>query len=128
MLLRLNFLPFDPGAVAAAAVELDEWRARLDIKGPFLRIWQGRLRRDLEAQAVAASTSMEGVPVTVDEVRRILAGEHPPEVSAADRGLVEGYRDAMGFVLRRADDGAFRWDRELLVGLHDRILAGNWGQ
>ena len=33
----------------------------------------------------------------------------------------------MSFVLRRADDNAFRWDRELLIGLHDRILAGSWG-
>jgi len=38
---------------------------------------------------------------------------------------VRGYRDAMSFVLRRADDAAFRWDRELVVGLHDRILAGD---
>jgi Fic family protein len=33
----------------------------------------------------------------------------------------------MSFVLRRADDEAFRWDRELVVGLHDRVLAGSWG-
>lgn len=85
------------------------------------------MRRDLEAEAVAASTSMEGVPVTVEEVRRILAGEIPPETSEEDAPLVRGYRDAMSFVLRRADDPAFTWDRELLVGLHDRILAGNWG-
>ena len=126
MLLHLALLPFDESPVLDACRELDAWRARLDHKGAFLRIWQGRLRRDLEAEAVAASTSMEGVPVTVEEVRRILAGDRPAEVSEADRSLVEGYRDAMGFVLRRADDPAYRWDRELLVGLHDRILAGNW--
>jgi Fic family protein len=128
MSLRLALLPFDESAVLRACQELDAWRARIDNKGAFLRIWQGRLRRDLEAEAVAASTSMEGVPVTVDEVRRILAGERPAEVSEADRSLVEGYRDAMGFVLRRADDPAHRWDRESLVGLHDRILAGNWAE
>lgn len=127
MLLHLTLLPFDESPVLDACRELDAWRARLDNKGAFLRIWQGRLRRDLEAEAVAASTSMEGVPVTVEEVRRILAGDRPAEVSEADRSLVEGYRDAMGFVLRRADDPAYRWDRELLVGLHDRILAGHWG-
>ena len=70
---------------------------------------------------------MEGVPVTVEEVHRILAGDRPPETRAEDAALVLGYRDAMSFVLRRADDAAFRWDRELLVGLHDRILAGQWG-
>jgi len=91
------------------------------------RTWAGRLRRDLEAEAVAASTSMEGVPVTVEEVRRILAGDLPSEMREEDVALVLGYRDAMSFVLRRADDAAFRWDRELLIGLHDRVLAGNWG-
>ncbi len=85
-----------------------------------------QLRRELAAEAIAASTSMEGVPVTVDEVRRILAGEPPPDVRSEDRELVEGYREAMEFVLRRADDNAFRWNGELLVALHDRILAGRY--
>src|SRR5213592_4793917 len=67
------------------------------------------------------------VQVTVEEVHRILAGDRPPQTREEDAALVRGYRDAMSFVLRRADDRAFKWDRELLIGLHDRILAGNWG-
>jgi Fic family protein len=62
----------------------------------------------------------------VDEVRRILVGDRPPTTAPGDADLVLGYRDAMNFVLRRADDPGFRWDRELLVGLHDRILAGRY--
>ncbi len=120
-------LSYDSGAVLDLAGELDRWKTQLDYRGPLPRAWAGRLRRDLEAEAVAASTSMEGVPVTVEEVRRILAGDLPPETRGEDAALVRGYRDAMSFVLRRADDAAFRWDRELLIGLHDRILAGNWG-
>ena len=68
MLLHRSLLPFDDGPVSDLCQELDGWRTRLDSEGPCLRIWQGRLRRDLEAEAVAASTSMEGVPVTVDEM------------------------------------------------------------
>ena len=64
----------------------------------------------------------------VDEVRRILAGDRPTEVEPQDRQLVEGYRDAMNFVLRQADDPAFSWDRGLIVGLHDRVLAGRYAQ
>ena len=120
-------LPYDADAVRELATELDRWKAQLDYRGPIRRAWAGRLRRDLEAEAVAASISMEGVPVTVEEVHRILAGERPPETREEDAALVRGYRDAMSLVLRRADDAAFRWDRELLIGLHDRILAGNWG-
>lgn len=120
----MQLLPYDPAGLASLLRELDQWKLRLDYRGPLPRTWAGRLRRDLEAEAVAASTWMEGVPVTVDEVRRILAGEPPPEVAAGDRALVEGYQEAMNFVLRRADDSAFRWTRELIVALHDRILAG----
>lgn len=120
-------LPFDSKAALDLTAELDQWKSRLDYRGPIPRTWAGRLRRDLEAEAVAASTAMEGVPVTVEEVHRILAGDRPAETREEDAALVRGYRDAMSFVLRRADDAGFKWDRELLIGLHDRILAGNLG-
>ena len=119
-------LPYDLARLTPLTDELDEWRMRLDYRGPLPRAWVGRLRRDLEAEAIAASTSMEGVPVTIEEVRRILVGDRPPEVTPEDAALVSGYREAMSFVLRRADDPAFGWDPELLISLHDRILAGNW--
>jgi Fic family protein len=106
--------------------ELDQWRELLDQRGALPRTWAGRLRRDLESEAVAASTSMEGVPVTVEEVRRILAGERPREVSATDADLVLGYREAMGLALRRSDDPGFHWTTELLVSVHDRVLAGRF--
>lgn len=121
-------LPWSGGELSPLIDELDAWRTKLDHRGPLPRAWAGRLRRDLEAEAVAASTSMEGVPVTVEEVRRILAGDRPTDVSAHDRDLVEGYREAMSFVLRRADDPAFAWSPELIVGMHDRILAGRYAE
>lgn len=121
-------LPFDVADVHALCRELDEWRVRLDARGALPRRWEGRLRRDLEAAAVGASVGLEQVPVTVDEVRRILAGDRPSSVSPEDAALVTGYRDAMSYVLRRADDPGFRWDRELIVGLHDRILAGRYAE
>jgi Fic family protein len=121
-------LPFtETDEIRGLVTELDAWKDGLDIR-VLPRTWEGRLRRDLEAEAVAASTRMEGVNVTVDEVRRILAGDRPPEVEPQDRALVEGYRDAMNFVLRQADDPAFSWDRGLIVGLHDRVLAGRYSQ
>ena len=70
--------------------------------------------------------SMEQVPVTVEEVRRILAGAPTPTVSDEDRSLVLGYREAMGFVLRQADGPTLRWDRNLILNLHDRVLGGSF--
>jgi Fic family protein len=122
----MPFFDYQARGVAPLCEELDTWRERLDRRGVLARRWIGRLRRDLEAEAVAASVAMEQVPVTVDEVRRILVGVRPETVRTEDQELVRGYRDAMEFVLRRADDPVFRWNRELLVGLHDRVLAGNY--
>jgi Fic family protein len=121
----VTILPFVEEAFQAQTSELDEWRARLDTR-PLVRSWDGRLRRDLEAEAVAASTSMEGVPVTVEEVRRILAGERPAGISASDVGLVRGYREAMEYIQRRADDRTFEWSSELIKAIQDRVLAGDY--
>jgi Fic family protein len=122
----MAILPYTmTGSIAELIEELDAWKHRLDVR-VLPRAWEGRLRRDLEAEAVAASTRMEGVNVTVDEVRRILAGDRPTDVDPEDRRLVEGYRDAMSFVLRQADDPAFSWDKGLIVGLHDRVMAGRY--
>lgn len=121
-----QLFPYEQELLRSLRDEIDRWKKRLDYRQVLARRWEGRLRRDLEAEAVAASTAMEGVPVTAEEVRRILAGQPAAEVREEDRSLVRGYRDAMNFVSRRADDPAFRWNRELIVGLHDRILAGRY--
>ncbi len=106
---------------------LDELKDRLDARGPLIIAWEGQLRRDLEAAAVHASVSMEGVPVTVEEVRRILAGDRPNTVSVTDAELVRGYREAMTYVQARADDPIFEWSPELVKAIHHRILAGRRG-
>ena len=54
-------------AMEAEIARIEELRRRLD-RATLPRRWEGRLRRELEAASTAASTSMEGVPVTVDEV------------------------------------------------------------
>lgn len=110
-------------SIEADLARLEELKRRLDSRGPLPRIWLGRTRRELEAEAVAASTSMEGVSVTVDEVRRILAGDRPASVAPGDMALVRGYRDAMKFVLNRADDSDFEWQTELILGIHYRVMG-----
>lgn len=109
--------------IEAGLSRLSELKQHLDSRGPLPRIWLGRTRRELEAEAVAASTSMEGVSVTVDEVRRILAGDRPASVAPQDVAFVEGYRDAMKFVLNRSDDPGFEWHSELILGIHYRVMG-----
>jgi hypothetical protein len=124
----VNILPFDQGRLKPYVQEIDRLCASLDAY-PLVHGWRDRLASDLMAEAIQASTSMEGVPVTVEEVRRILAGDRPSSVSAENASLVTGYRDAMTYCQRRADDDVFAWSPELIKGIQDRILAGrpDWG-
>lgn len=112
--------------ISEKLARFEELRKALDEQAMLPRAWYGHMRRELEVEAVGASVSMEGVPVTVDEVRRILAGDRPDAVSKEDAGLVVGYREAMRHVLNRADDPDFAWQSEVVRGIHERVLAGSW--
>jgi len=120
----MSLLPFDPDVANTLCSELDRWHEQFRWRDWHGHGWTGRLRRDVEAETVAASTRMEGVNVTVDEVRRILAGDKPPQVTQEDADLVTGYREAMRFALARADDPTFRWTSDLLIAIQDRAAAG----
>lgn len=108
MAKQMKLLPFtaEPDLLAVAR-DLDALSAQLDARGPLVIGWEGQLRRDLQALAIHASVAMEGVPVTVEEVRRILAGDRPQSVTTEAAEFVEGYRDAMVYVQTRADDPVF---------------------
>lgn len=116
-------LPFDETRFASQVAELGRLRTSLDAR-PLVIGWRDRLASDLMAEAVQSSTSLEGVPVTVEEVRRILAGDRPANVSVEDAALVTGYRDAMAYCQRRADDDVFTWSPELIKAIQDSIVAG----
>ncbi|MHB9004193.1 MAG: Fic family protein [Coriobacteriia bacterium] len=112
-------------AIISDVRHMEQLAAQLDARGPMPRIWTGRTRQDLEVEATAASTRIEGVSVTVDEARRILAGDRPAGVAPIDAALVGGYRDAMRYVLARADAPDFEWQSELLLSIHHRVLGGS---
>lgn len=118
--------PFDlTPAIAQNIAAIERARDRLDRRTTLAAGWRGRLRREFEAQAVAASTSMEGVPVTVAEVVRILAGDRPTGVAPADADLVLGYRDAVRHALARSASPDFTWNPELLLALHGMAMGAS---
>ncbi|MDQ3533101.1 MAG: hypothetical protein M3456_12175 [Actinomycetota bacterium] len=83
----MTLLPYDPEPLTPPCEELERWRDQLDYRQPLPRTWARRLRRELEAEAVVATTSMEGAPVTVE--RRIWTVlEATAEDANLDRRLV----------------------------------------
>lgn len=114
--------------IEAHVSRIEALRAQVDRQGPLPRVWLGRTRRDLEAEATAASVRLEGISVTADEARRILAGDPPATVRTEDVAHVLGYREAMAIVLGRADDPAFVYQRELILGVHRAVMSGSYAE
>ena len=104
---------------------LEESRGRLQRRGVVPRRWEGRLRRELQAEAIAASSRMEGVNVDSGQARRILSGDRPASVSRTDAALVEGYRNAGDLAFGSADSREFAWSRELVLQVHGAAMAAS---
>lgn len=114
--------------IAADIERFEAVAKRFDVLNTLPRTWRGRVRRELEAESIGASVALEGVAVTIDEVRRILAGDEPRNVTDEDVALVRGYREAMEYVLTRADDSSFTWTADTVRIIHASVMARTWVQ
>ena len=93
---------------------------RLQVRAP--RRWIGSLRRLTFARAVQGSTTIEGYNATLEDVAAVLAGEEPLDTDAETRLALEGYRDAMTYVLQLAEDPHFHFDESLIRSLHFMMI------
>jgi Fic family protein len=86
------------------------------------RRWYGTLRRMSFARAVQGSNSIEGYDASLDDV--IAAVDDEPTLGAGEetRFALDGYRDAMTYVLQIAQDPAAKVDAGLLKSLHFMML------
>lgn len=93
-----------------------------DYVNPEPRRWYGTLRRMSFARAVQGSNSIEGYDASLDDV--IAAVDDEPTLSADEetRLALNGYRDAMTYVLQVVSDPATQVDAGLLKSLHFMML------
>jgi len=103
---------------------IDDLRRRLHY---FLqqqpRRWTGLLRRSTFARAIQASNSIEGYHVTVDEAIAAVEGEDPLDERSVAWMAVQGYRNALSYVLQLATDPYFAHNVGTLRGLHYMMLG-----
>src|SRR3990172_452181 len=107
---------------AVVIEEIDDLRRRLRFHVATPRRWLGSLRRHSFARAVQGSNTIEGYNATLDDVAAVAAGEEPLDADTQTRLALEGYRDAMTYVLQLAEDPHFRLDESLLRALHFVML------
>ncbi|HEV2756224.1 MAG TPA: Fic family protein [Actinomycetota bacterium] len=108
--------------------EIEELRAQLRLWAADRRRWTGVLRRMSFARQIQASNSIEGYNSTLDDAVAIVEGEEPLDANEETRSALEGYRQAMTYVLQLADDPHFEYSTHLLKGLHFMMMSYNLGK
>ncbi len=99
--------------IQALAKSLDR---QLQIHAP--RRWFGSIRRAAMARAIQGSNSIEGFNAQVDDAAAIELGEKTLSADEEAQLALKGYRDALTYVLQRAEDPDFEYSSGLLKSLH----------
>lgn len=82
------------------------------------RRWIGSARRQMFARAIQGSNTIEGYTATVDDVGAIVDREEPLNAKDETRLALEGYRDAMTYILQIAQDPDLQCSTQLVKSLH----------
>lgn len=85
--------------------------------------WTGTLRRHAAARALQGSNSIEGIHSTLADAVAIIDGEPTLNATAEDVAALEGYRNAMTYVISLRDDPHARADAQLLRALHYMVTS-----
>jgi Fic family protein len=83
--------------------QIDELRQLLKNRVSRSKQWVGLLRRSLFARALRGSNSIEGYQVTVDDAMAAVEEERPLDAEGVTWAAVNGYRNAMTYILQLAD-------------------------
>jgi len=85
--------------------------------------WEGGLRRSALARAIRGSNSIEGYEVSEDDAAAAIDGEGP--ISADERTFLEiqGYRQALGYVLAMSEADYATFDTTEIRAMHYMMLS-----
>lgn len=112
------------GAAEVVAVDrIDDLRRQLRWQVADPRRWLGNLRRQIFARAVQGSNSIEGYNASLEDVLAVVEDEETIDASAETVLALQGYRDAMTYVLQLAEEReALKVDETLIKSLHYMMM------
>ncbi len=85
--------------------------------------WQGGLRRSALARAIQGSNSIEGYQVDEDDAAAAVDGEQPLSADEETFLEIQGYRQALGYVLAMRDDDYATFDATEIRAMHYMMLS-----
>ncbi len=86
------------------------------------RRWMGTLRKTSFARAVRGSNSIEGYNASLEDTVAIIDDEPVLDERSETWLAINGYRDAMTFILQAASDPYFECSKQFLKSLHFMML------
>lgn len=101
---------------------IDDLRLRLRRQVAEPRRWSGTMRRLSFARAIQGSNSIEGYVAELDDVVAAMDDEESLDADTETRLALQGYRDAMTYVLQLARDPSATIDESLVKSLHFMML------
>jgi Fic family protein len=85
--------------------------------------WFRREQADASCEAVAASLTLSGMPLSAEDARRVLANDRPALVSPETAEYALALCDAREYALTEASAGDFRFTVAFVQAVHHRALA-----
>lgn len=101
--------------VLAQIAELKE-TLRFQLSEPLR--WSGQLRRMAFARNIQGSNSIEGYDAALEDAAAVVLGEEPLDVTTETRLALEGYKNAMTFVLQTVLEPPTIVSLDLVKSLH----------
>ena len=92
------------------------------------RRWEGGLRRSALARNIRGSNSIEGYQVAEDDAAAAIDGEEPFSADEKTFLEIQGYRQALGYVLAMSDTDYATFDTTELRAMHYMMLSHDLGK
>ncbi len=105
-------------------------RMRKDLRSVLRtpRRWEGGLRRSALARNIRGSNSIEGYEVAEDDAAAAIDGEEPFSADQKTFLEIQGYRQALGYVLAMSDTDYATFDTTELRAMHYMMLSHDLGK
>jgi Fic family protein len=105
-------------AELAVLAEIDDLKTKLRWQLSEPRRWNGSLRRLSFARNIRGSNSIEGYDAALDDAAAIALGEEPLDATTETRLALDGYRNAMTYVLQLVQEPPVQPSEQLIKSLH----------
>jgi Fic family protein len=92
------------------------------------RRWEGGLRRSALARNIRGSNSIEGYEVAEDDAAAAIDGDEPFSADEKTFLEIQGYRQALGYVLAMSDADYATFDTTELRAMHYMMLSHDLGK